>query len=95
MTDIASTKLLAQWYAETQSLFTLAQDSLKRIARLQDDIVETLEACDPRTEQIGDILADAIIDTKYLIGHLDDANSTILGNWESQLPEPKKIGVEK
>ena len=84
MTDIASTKLLAQWYAETQSLFTLAQDSLKRIARLQDDIVETLEPCDPH-KQIGDILADAIIDTKYLIGHLDDANSTILGNWESQL----------
>lgn len=89
MTDIASTKLLAQWYAETQSLFTLAQDSLKRITRLQDDIVETLEACDPRTEQIGHILADAIIDTKYLIGHLDDANSTILGNWEASSCQSK------
>ena len=92
MTDIASTKLLAQWYAETQSLLTLAQDSLKRIAQLQDDIEETPGPCEPRTEQIGDILADATIDTKNLIGHLDDANSAILTSWESQLPEPTIVG---
>lgn len=85
MTDIASTKLLAQWYAETQSLLTLAQDSLKRIARLADDIEETPGPCEPRTEQIDEILADATIDTKNLMSHLDDANSAILASWEAQL----------